>query len=160
MTISCGVFARLQAPRLERPSSDPVPLFQNGFVAAEVDVGGCDVVQALMVALVNVVVDEGFDPGFEIVGQNVIFQQDAGFLGLGAALDFAQRPGRLWETICTTIGSRLRMTRSAGNEESTSTPSPSRLKSSSTSSNRNARSPVVRQAIAKQSAETSQARRP
>ena len=52
----------MQAPRFECLSFDPLPLFQNGFVASEVDVSGYDVVDALMEALMIVVVDEGFDP--------------------------------------------------------------------------------------------------
>ena len=42
-------------------------MFQNGFVPAEVDIGGCDVVQALVV----VVVYEGFDLSFNGAGQEV-----------------------------------------------------------------------------------------
>ena len=41
----------MQASRFERLSFDPFPLFQNGLVAAEVDVGGCDVAQVFAVAL-------------------------------------------------------------------------------------------------------------
>ena len=41
------------------------PFSENGFIAAKVDVGGCDVVQALVVAPMIVVIDEGF----EIAGQ-------------------------------------------------------------------------------------------
>ena len=51
----------MQASRFECLSFDPFSLFQNGFVTAEVDVGRCDVVDALVIALVIVVVDEGFD---------------------------------------------------------------------------------------------------
>jgi hypothetical protein len=40
----------MQAPGFECFSFDPFPLLQNGFVASEVDVGGCDVAQALVVA--------------------------------------------------------------------------------------------------------------
>ena len=36
--------AVIQAPRFEWLSSDPFALFENGFVAAEVDIGGRDVV--------------------------------------------------------------------------------------------------------------------
>jgi len=43
-------------------------MLQNGFVATEVDVGGRDVVQALVVTLVIVVIDEGFDLNFEVTG--------------------------------------------------------------------------------------------
>ena len=42
-----------------------------------------------MVAAVVVVFDEGGDLGFEIAGQEVIFQQDAVLEGLVPALDFA-----------------------------------------------------------------------
>ena len=56
----------MQASRFERLLFDPFSLIQNGFIPAEVDIGRCDVVQALVVALVIVVIDEGFDLGFEI----------------------------------------------------------------------------------------------
>ena len=49
----------MQASRFECLSFDPFPLLQDGFIAAKVDVGGCDVVQALVVSLVVVVIDEG-----------------------------------------------------------------------------------------------------
>lgn len=39
----------------------------------EVDVRWRDVVQALMVAPMIVIIDEGFDLGFEIAGQEVVF---------------------------------------------------------------------------------------
>lgn len=54
------------ASRFEHLLFDTLSLFQNGLVPPEVDVGGCDVVQALVVALVIVVIDEGFDLGFKI----------------------------------------------------------------------------------------------
>ena len=54
---------------------DPFPLSENGFVASEVDVSRCDVVQAFVVTLVVVVLDEGFDLAFEITRQIVVFQQ-------------------------------------------------------------------------------------
>jgi hypothetical protein len=52
----------MQAPRFERLSFGPFPLLQDGFVASKVDVRRRDVVQALVEALMIVVVDEGFDP--------------------------------------------------------------------------------------------------
>jgi len=55
---------------------DPFPFSENGFVAAKVDVSRCDVVQALVVALVVVIVDECPDLTFKISGQIVIFQQN------------------------------------------------------------------------------------
>jgi predicted oxidoreductase len=57
--------------------------------SAEVGVGGGHVVQALVVALVVIVLNEGFDLGLEVAGQEVVFQQDAVFQGLVPALDLA-----------------------------------------------------------------------
>ena len=59
----------LQATLSDRLFLDLFPFSENGFIAAKVDVGGCDVVQALVVALVIVVVDEGFDLSFEVIRQ-------------------------------------------------------------------------------------------
>ena len=59
----------LQATLSGRLFLDLFPFSENGFIAAKVDVGGCDVVQALVVALVIVVVDEGFDLSFEVIRQ-------------------------------------------------------------------------------------------
>ena len=58
----------MQASLFERLSFDPFSLLQDGFVATEVDVGWCDVVQALVIALVIVMIDEGFDLNFEVTG--------------------------------------------------------------------------------------------
>jgi len=69
-------------------SLDPSTLFDDGWGPAEVGVGGRHVAQRFVVALVVVVLDEGFDLGFEVAGQVVILQQDAVLQG-GAALDLA-----------------------------------------------------------------------
>ena len=58
----------LQAALLDCPFLDPFPFSKNGFVASEVDVCGCDVVQALVVALIVVILDECADLAFEITG--------------------------------------------------------------------------------------------
>ena len=63
-------------------------------MATEVDIGGFDVFQALMIPLVIVVIDEGFDLRFEITWRDVIFQQDEVLQGLMAALDLALGLGR------------------------------------------------------------------
>ena len=42
-----------------------------------------------MIALMVVMIDEGFDLGFEITGQEVVFQQDAVLEGLMPPLDLA-----------------------------------------------------------------------
>jgi hypothetical protein len=58
------------------------------------------------------------------------------------------------------ILSKLRLTRSAGSEQSTSIPSPLRLKSSNTFKSRKARPSIAWQAIAQQSAEKGRDGRP
>src|SRR4029077_9582080 len=58
-------------------SLDPFSFCQDGWTASEVDVGRGEIVDALVVAAVVVVVDEGGDLGFEITRQEVVFQQDA-----------------------------------------------------------------------------------
>ena len=64
----------LQAALSDCQFLDLFPFSDDGFVAPEVDIGGCDVVQALVVALVVVVIDEGPDLAFKIAGQIVVFQ--------------------------------------------------------------------------------------
>ena len=51
--------------------------FDYGLPAAEVDVARCQVLQALVVTLMIVVVDEATDVRFQITGQVVVFEQDA-----------------------------------------------------------------------------------
>ncbi len=63
----------MQAAGFECLSFDPFPLFQNGFVTPEADVGRCDVVDALVMPVMIIVVDEGFDLSFEIARQEVVF---------------------------------------------------------------------------------------
>ena len=79
----------LQAPGFEGLSLNLLSMSQKGFVTPEVDVGGCDVVQALMVAPVIVMIDEGLDLGFKIKRQEVVFQQDAVLQSLMPPFDFA-----------------------------------------------------------------------
>ena len=68
---------------------DPFSLFEDDRGPAELGVGGRHVVQALMAALVIVVIDERLDLAFEIAGQEVIFEQDAVLHGLVPAFDLA-----------------------------------------------------------------------
>ncbi len=74
-----GDLAVLQAPIFDGLSFDPFTLFDDGWCPAEVGVGGRHVVQALVVTLVVVVLDECLDLGFEVAGQEVVLQQDAAF---------------------------------------------------------------------------------
>ena len=47
---------------------DALSFEQDGLCPAEVDIGGCDVVQAFVVATMVVVLDECFDLRFELTG--------------------------------------------------------------------------------------------
>ena len=49
-------------------SFDPFPFDEDGLAASEVDVGRCQVAQALVISQVIVVGDEGADLGFEVAG--------------------------------------------------------------------------------------------
>ena len=84
-----GELAVLQAPMFDGLSLDPFALFDDGLGPAEVGVRGCHVIEALVVAAMVVVLDEGLDLGFEIAGQEVVFEQDAVLEGLVPALDLA-----------------------------------------------------------------------
>jgi hypothetical protein len=81
-----GEPAVLQAPTLDGLPFDSLALFDDGCGPAEVGAGWCDVIQALVVALVIVMLDEGADPGLKITGQEVVFEQDAVLEGLLPAL--------------------------------------------------------------------------
>ena len=74
MVISGSLQPVAQATVGDGLSFDPFSFCQDGWPAPEVDVGGGKIVDALVLASVIVVVDEGGDLGFEIAGQEVIFQ--------------------------------------------------------------------------------------
>jgi hypothetical protein len=76
---SGGLQPVLQAAVSKGLSLDPFSFGQDGWTAPEVDVGRGEIVDALVIAAVVVVVDEGRDLGFEIAGKEVVFQQDAVF---------------------------------------------------------------------------------
>ena len=65
--------AVLQAPIFDGLSFDPLAFLDDGLCPAEVGVSRRDVVQALVIALMVVVLDERFDLSFEIAGQEVVF---------------------------------------------------------------------------------------
>ena len=90
----------LQSPLFDGLSLDPFSLQQNGLAASEVDVGRSEIVEALMVAPVVVVLDEGRDLAFEVSGQEVVLEQDAVLQCLVPALDFALGLRMAWCTPC------------------------------------------------------------
>ena len=69
----------VQAPIFDSLSFDPFTLLDDGLRSAEVDIGRRDVVQALVVALMVVMLDERFDLLLKVAGQEVVFQKDAVF---------------------------------------------------------------------------------
>ena len=90
----------LQAAFLDCQFLDFLPFSDDGFVTPKVDVGGCDVVNALVIALMIVVIDEGFDLGFEIAGQEVILKQDAVFERLVPALNTRSSRAQALPWVC------------------------------------------------------------
>ena len=79
----------MQAPLFDGFSFDPFSLLDDRFYPAEVGIGGCDVFQALVVALVIVIFDERLNLRFQIAGQIIVLQQDAVLEGLVPTLDLA-----------------------------------------------------------------------
>ncbi len=64
---------------------DALPLFENGRCSAEVDIGRCDIVQALVVSAVVILLDELRDAVADLAV--VVLKQDPGFSSSG---DIAQ----------------------------------------------------------------------
>lgn len=79
----------LQASLLDGLALDPFAFVEDGLPAAEVDVGGREIAEALVRSDMVVMLDEGRDLPFKVTGQIVIFEQDAVLQGLVPALDLA-----------------------------------------------------------------------
>lgn len=67
----------------------PFPFQHDDVAAPEVDVGGCEIADALVVAAVIIMIDEGRYLPLQISGQEVVFEQDAVLERLMPALDLA-----------------------------------------------------------------------
>ena len=67
----------LQAAILDCLFLDLFPFSENVFVTSEIDVCRSDVVQALVIAVVVVVIDEDTDLLLQIAWQVVVFQENA-----------------------------------------------------------------------------------
>src|SRR5665213_1689278 len=105
-----GEVVVLQAPMLDGLPLDPFALFDDGIGPAEVGVGRGDVVEALVVAPMIVVLDEGLDLTLEVAGQEVILQENAVLQRLVPAFDLALVWGwsgapRTWLMPCASIHS-------------------------------------------------------
>jgi hypothetical protein len=78
----------LQASVCDGVALDALALCEDRIGPAEVNVGRGEVVDALMVADVVVMLDEGIDLPFEISGQIIVVEQDAVLEGLVPPFDF------------------------------------------------------------------------
>ena len=79
----------LQAATGDCLAFDTFAFEEDGLGSSEVDVGRCEIAQALVIAGMVVMVDEGGDLAFEIAGQVIMLEQDAVLERLMPALDFA-----------------------------------------------------------------------
>lgn len=81
----------LQASVFERFALDALALGEDHLGPPDVDIGRGEIVEALLVAGMIAMLDEGTDLPFEIAGQIVVVEQDAVLQGLVSALDLALR---------------------------------------------------------------------
>ena len=88
----------MQASLGDGVAFDPFALHDDGLAAAEVDIGRRQVLDALVVTLMIVVVDEGADLTFERTRQIVVLEQDGVLQGLMPALDLALGLRMIWRT--------------------------------------------------------------
>src|SRR5690349_24575584 len=88
----------LQAAALNGLPFDPFSLPQNGFSASEVDIGGCEIVEALVVAPVIVMRHKRRDLRLQVARQEVVLQQNAVLERLVPALDLALGHGVMCPT--------------------------------------------------------------
>ncbi len=79
----------LQTTICAGPAFDPFAFEEDGLSAPEVDVSRSEIAEALVIASLVVVLDEGRDLAFEIAGQVVVLKQDAVLERLMPALDLA-----------------------------------------------------------------------
>ena len=79
----------MQAPLLDGGPFDAFAVAEDGWASTKVDVGGGQVVEALVVAVMVVVLDEAVDLGLERSWKVVVLDQDAVLQGLMPAFDLA-----------------------------------------------------------------------
>ena len=79
----------LQAPLFDGDAFDAGAFGKDGFVPGEVGVRRRHIAQAFVITVVIIVLDERLDLGFEVAGQEVVFEQDAVLQGLVPTLDLA-----------------------------------------------------------------------
>ena len=85
-----------QASRFDGLPFDPFSLLQDGLTAPEVDVCWRKILQALVIATMVVVIDEGINLLPEIARQILVLEQNAVLEGLVPSLDFTLRLRVVW----------------------------------------------------------------
>ena len=78
-----------QAPLVDGLSLDALSFFEDVPAFAKVDVGWSQIIDALVIALGVVVLDEAIDLGLQGARQIIVFQQNAVLQGLMPPLDLA-----------------------------------------------------------------------
>ena len=68
---------------------DALALEQDGLCSTEVDGGGREIIEALVVAVMVIVLHEGVDLSFELTRKVIVLEQDAVLERLMPALDLA-----------------------------------------------------------------------
>ena len=86
----------LQATVCDGGPLDASAFCEDRLRSAKVDVSGREVVDALVIADVIVVLDEGVDLPLEISGQIIVVEQDAVLQGLVPTLDLSLGLGMIW----------------------------------------------------------------
>ena len=71
--ILSGDLAVLQAPIIDGLSLGPLTLLDDGGRPSKVSIGGCHIAQALMVALMVVMLDKRLDLRLKVIRQKIIF---------------------------------------------------------------------------------------
>ena len=94
----CRLAHMRQASFLHGVVLDASPSVDDRLISPEVDVGGRDVGEALVVAAVVVVIDERANFTFEITGQEVVFEQNTVLERLMPTLDLALSLWVVWRT--------------------------------------------------------------
>lgn len=81
----------LQAAILDSDAFDPFSVHEDFWTSSAVDVSRREIVQALVIATMVVVIDEGADLRRQVSGQIIVLEQDAVLERLMPALDLALR---------------------------------------------------------------------
>lgn len=95
----CRLLLVEQATVLDCQLLDFLPPFDDGSVASEVDIGGCQVADAFVISAVVVEIDDGVNLAFKMTRQVIILQQDAVFQRLVPAPDFALGLRMVWRVL-------------------------------------------------------------